>query len=166
MNRFFITTPIYYVNAKPHLGHAYTTIVADALARFHRLCGEDVFFLTGTDEHGDKIAEAAAKAGQTPKEYADAISGLFSSLWPELGITPTRFIRTTDPDLEPQVTIIRSEAETREEVRMGGELKFVKVTPRHGVPYYLVPQGGGGTFIRRNSLDPSLSVPLWVLFSW
>ena len=74
--------------------------------------------------------------------------------------------RTTDPDLEPQVTIIRSEAETREEVRMGGELKFVKVTPRHGVPYYLVPQGGGGTFIRRNSLDPSLSVPLWVLFSW
>ncbi len=74
--------------------------------------------------------------------------------------------RTTDPDLEPQVTILRSEAETREEVRMGGELKFVKVTPRHGVPYYLVPQGSGGTFIRRNSLDPSLSVPLWVLFSW
>ncbi|MHC1790285.1 methionine--tRNA ligase [Solidesulfovibrio sp.] len=98
MNRFFITTPIYYVNAKPHLGHAYTTIVADALARFHALCGEEVFFLTGTDEHGDKIAEAAAKAGQTPKEYADAISGLFSGLWPKLGITPTRFIRTTDAD--------------------------------------------------------------------
>jgi methionyl-tRNA synthetase len=98
VNRFFITTPIYYVNAKPHLGHAYTTIVADALARFHALRGEDVFFLTGTDEHGDKIAEAAAKAGQTPKEYADAISGLFSGLWPTLGITPTRFIRTTDAD--------------------------------------------------------------------
>ena len=98
MNRFFITTPIYYVNAKPHLGHAYTTTVADALARFHALCGEEVFFLTGTDEHGDKIAEAAAKAGQTPKEYADGISGLFSELWPALGITPTRFIRTTDAD--------------------------------------------------------------------
>jgi len=98
VNRFYITTPIYYVNAKPHLGHAYTTIVADALARFHALSGEDVFFLTGTDEHGDKIAEAAAKAGQTPKEYADAISGLFRSLWPKLGITPNRFIRTTDPD--------------------------------------------------------------------
>lgn len=98
MNRFFITTPIYYVNAKPHLGHAYTTIVADSLARFHRLLGEDVFFLTGTDEHGDKIAEAAKAAGQTPKEYADAISGLFSSLWPRLGITPNRFIRTTDAD--------------------------------------------------------------------
>ncbi|MYL85348.1 methionine--tRNA ligase [Desulfovibrio aerotolerans] len=98
MNRFFITTPIYYVNAKPHLGHAYTTIVADALARFHALCGEDVFFLTGTDEHGDKIAEAAAKAGQTPKEYADGISSLFSELWPALGLAPTRFIRTTDAD--------------------------------------------------------------------
>ncbi|EFL49953.1 methionyl-tRNA synthetase [Solidesulfovibrio fructosivorans JJ]] len=98
MNRFFITTPIYYVNAKPHLGHAYTTIVVDALARFHALLGEEVFFLTGTDEHGDKIAEAAQKAGQTPKEYADSISGLFSSLWPKLGIAPRRFIRTTDPD--------------------------------------------------------------------
>jgi methionyl-tRNA synthetase len=98
VNRFFITTPIYYVNAKPHLGHAYTTIVADALARFHALLGEDVYFLTGTDEHGDKIAEAAKAASQTPKEYADAISGLFSSLWPKLGITPNRFIRTTDPD--------------------------------------------------------------------
>lgn len=74
--------------------------------------------------------------------------------------------RTTDPDLEPQVTIIRSETETREEVRMGNELKFVKVTPRHGVPYYLIPQGSSGTFLRRNSLDTSLSVPMWVLFSW
>lgn len=103
MNRFYITTPIYYVNAKPHLGHAYTTIVADALARFHALCGEDVFFMTGTDEHGDKIAEAAAKAGQTPKEYADTISGLFQHLWPRLGITPNRFIRTTDPDHQEAV---------------------------------------------------------------
>ena len=73
--------------------------------------------------------------------------------------------RTTDPELEPQVTIIRNEAETREEVRMGGELKCVKVTPRHGVPYYLVPQRGG-TFIGRNSVDTSRSVPMWVLFSW
>ena len=65
-----------------------------------------------------------------------------------------------------RVTIIRSETETREEVRMGNELKFVKVTPRHGVPYYLIPQGSSGTFLRRNSLDTSLSVPMWVLFSW
>ena len=98
MNRFFISTPIYYVNAKPHLGHAYTTIVADCAARFHRLLGDEVYFLTGTDEHGDKIAEAAKAAGQTPAQYTDAISGLFKNLWPELGIDYTRFIRTTEKE--------------------------------------------------------------------
>jgi methionyl-tRNA synthetase len=98
VNRFFISTPIYYVNAKPHLGHAYTTIVADCAARFHRLLGEEVYFLTGTDEHGDKIAEAAKAAGQTPTQYADAISGLFKNLWPELGVEYTRFIRTTEKE--------------------------------------------------------------------
>ncbi len=95
---FYITTPIYYVNASPHLGHAYTTIVADVLARYHRLAGYRTFFLTGTDEHGDKIAEAARKANLTPKEYADTISAQFRNLWPELGITNDRFIRTTDPE--------------------------------------------------------------------
>jgi methionyl-tRNA synthetase len=98
VSRFFISTPIYYVNAKPHLGHAYTTIVADCAARFHRLLGDEVYFLTGTDEHGDKIAEAAAAAGQTPAQYADAISGLFKNLWPDLGIDYTRFIRTTEKE--------------------------------------------------------------------
>jgi methionyl-tRNA synthetase len=93
---FYITTPIYYVNASPHIGHAYTTIVADALARYHRMAGEDTFFVTGTDEHGDKIAEAAQKAGITPKEYADKISTQFRNLWPELSITNDYFIRTTD----------------------------------------------------------------------
>ena len=70
---FYLTTPIYYVNAEPHLGHAYTTIVADALARWHRLAGDRVWFLTGTDEHGDKIAQAAAAAGVSPQAYADRI---------------------------------------------------------------------------------------------
>jgi methionyl-tRNA synthetase len=93
---FYITTPIYYVNASPHLGHAYTTIVADTLARYHRMAGEDTFFVTGTDEHGDKIAEAAQKAGITPKEYADKISEQFRNLWPELSVTNDYFIRTTD----------------------------------------------------------------------
>lgn len=93
---FYITTPIYYVNASPHIGHAYTTIVADVLARYHRMAGEDTFFVTGTDEHGDKIAEAAQKAGVTPQEYADKISAQFRSLWPELSITNNYFIRTTD----------------------------------------------------------------------
>jgi methionyl-tRNA synthetase len=93
---FYITTPIYYVNASPHIGHAYTTIVADVLARYHRLHGVRTFFTTGTDEHGDKIAEAAQKAGVTPKEYADRISAQFRALWPELAVTNDYFIRTTD----------------------------------------------------------------------
>jgi methionyl-tRNA synthetase len=93
---FYITTPIYYVNASPHIGHAYTTIVADVLARYHRMAGVNTFFVTGTDEHGDKIAEAAQKAGVSPKEYADKISAQFRSLCPELSITNDYFIRTTD----------------------------------------------------------------------
>ena len=95
---FYITTPIYYVNASPHIGHAYTTIVADVLSRYHRMAGDDTFFVTGTDEHGDKIAEAAQKAGITPKQYADKISAQFRNLWPELSVTNDYFIRTTDPD--------------------------------------------------------------------
>lgn len=93
----YITTPIYYVNAQPHLGHAYTTIVADAYSRFRRLTGEKVRFQTGTDEHGDKIAEAAAREDVAPKAYADRISSLFRETWPLLEITPDHFIRTTDP---------------------------------------------------------------------
>ncbi len=92
----YITTPIYYVNAQPHLGHAYTTIVADTYSRFRRLCGDTVRFQTGTDEHGDKIAEAAAREGVSPKEYADRISGMFRDTWPLLDIAPDNFIRTTD----------------------------------------------------------------------
>ncbi|MGN0008091.1 MAG: methionine--tRNA ligase [Desulfovibrionaceae bacterium] len=96
MDSFFITTPIYYVNARPHLGHAYTTIVADALARYHRLMGEETMFLTGTDEHGDKIVRSAEKEGISPKEFVDRISGEFRALWPRLGIENDRFVRTTD----------------------------------------------------------------------
>lgn len=94
----YITTPIYYVNAQPHLGHAYTTIVADTYSRFKRVCGEDVRFQTGTDEHGDKIAEAADKEGVQPKEYADQISDLFKNTWPTLTVNYDNFIRTTDSD--------------------------------------------------------------------
>jgi methionyl-tRNA synthetase len=95
---YYITTPIYYVNASPHIGHAYTTIVADVLARYYRLAGYRTFFVTGTDEHGDKIAEAAQKASISPKAYADRISAQFRALWPELMVTNDYFIRTTDPD--------------------------------------------------------------------
>lgn len=96
MKSFFITTPIYYVNAKPHLGHAYTTVVADSLARFHKLLGDDTLLLTGTDEHGDKIVQAAEKEGRTPQEFVDAISARFQELWPQLAIANDRFVRTTD----------------------------------------------------------------------
>jgi len=94
---FYITTPIYYVNARPHLGHAYTTIVADVAARFHTMGGGDAYFLTGTDEHGDKVVRAAKKENLTPRVYVDTISQLFRDLWPELNISNTNFIRTTDP---------------------------------------------------------------------
>lgn len=96
MERFYITTPIYYVNAKPHLGHAYTTIIADTMKRFQQMMGKETFFLTGTDEHGDKIVQAAEKNKCTPQEYVDQISQLFKDLWPELGICNDHFIRTTD----------------------------------------------------------------------
>ncbi len=94
----YITTPIYYVNDVPHIGHAYTTIIADTLARYSRLIGLETLFLTGTDEHGQKIEEAAVSRGRTPQEYADEISGKFKSLWDEFEISYDKFIRTTDED--------------------------------------------------------------------
>jgi methionyl-tRNA synthetase len=97
-DRFYVTTPIYYVNAEPHIGHAYTTIVADVVSRYNRIAGRETYFLTGTDEHGDKIVTAAQRSGKSPQAYADEISGLFRSLWPKLNIGNDRFIRTTDPD--------------------------------------------------------------------
>jgi len=96
-DRFYLSTPIYYVNAPPHSGHAYTTIVADAVSRYHRLAGRQVYFLTGTDEHGDKIARAAAQANESPQAYADRISGLFRQAWQRLDLRFDQFIRTTEP---------------------------------------------------------------------
>jgi len=103
---YYVTTPIYYVNAEPHLGHAYTTVVADVVARFKRLKGEEVFFLTGTDEHGDKIVQAAQKAGLSPKEYVDRMSKAFRDTWPLLNISYSRFIRTTDPEHKRVVQLV------------------------------------------------------------
>ena len=96
MGTYYLTTPIYYVNARPHLGHAYTTIVGDALARWHRLLGDDVHFLTGTDEHGLKIQQAADAAGMTPQEFTDSIAPLFAQAWQRLNISHDDFIRTTE----------------------------------------------------------------------
>ena len=94
----YITTPIYYVNDVAHIGHAYTTIIADMLARYSRLTGLNTFLLTGTDEHGQKIAQSAELRGKTPKEYADEISGKFRTLWDDFDITYDKFIRTTDEE--------------------------------------------------------------------
>ncbi|HVB05933.1 MAG TPA: methionine--tRNA ligase [Acidimicrobiales bacterium] len=101
--RYFQTTPIFYVNDRPHLGTAYTVVVADALARWHRLIGDDVFFLTGTDEYGLKVARAAAERGLSPKAWVDEASEWFRKAWAELGITNDAFIRTTDPEHEVAV---------------------------------------------------------------
>ena len=94
--KFYITTPIYYVNDKPHIGHAYTTIAADVLARYHKKLGEDVFFLTGTDEHGDKIAESAKRARKSPQEFTDGVVKDFKKAWVKLDIKYDDFIRTTE----------------------------------------------------------------------
>jgi methionyl-tRNA synthetase len=96
-NRYYLTTPIYYVNARPHLGHAYSTIVCDAIARRKRALGIDTWFLTGTDEHGQKIERSAEQAGCTPQEFTDRIAAEFRGLWDRLGLTYDDFIRTTEP---------------------------------------------------------------------
>jgi methionyl-tRNA synthetase len=96
-NNFYITTPIYYVNDRPHIGHAYTTILADVLARFHRAMGDDVLFLTGLDEHGQKVQQAAQQRGLEPRAHCDELAVRFTDLWKKLGISNDDFIRTTQP---------------------------------------------------------------------
>lgn len=115
---FYVTTPIYYVNAPPHIGHAYSTIAADVQRRFHAMRGEQTFFLTGTDEHGDKIVQAAHAGGVSPKEYVDRISAMFRDTWPLLGVEYDRFIRTTD--LEHVATVQRILSQVHEK----GEIVF------------------------------------------
>jgi len=95
--KFYITTPIYYVNARPHIGHAYTTIACDTIARRHRMLGDDTWFLTGTDEHGQKIERAAQAAGKTPQQLTDEVSAQFRGLWDRMGLSYDDFIRTTSP---------------------------------------------------------------------
>ena len=96
--KYYITTPIYYPSSKFHVGHCYCTIIADAIARYKRLQGYDVFFMTGTDEHGQKIERKAKEAGKTPKEYVDEIVSDTKDLWKSLGITYDKYIRTTDKE--------------------------------------------------------------------
>jgi methionyl-tRNA synthetase len=116
MGRFYVTTPIYYVNDVPHLGTAYTTIVADALRRLHMLVGDETFMLTGTDEHGQKIERQAREEGLEPKAFTDKISERFREAWPKLDVHADRFIRTTDPDHEAFV------AELWKKIEANGDL--------------------------------------------
>ena len=93
---FYITTPIYYVNAEPHIGHAYSTILADVIKKVYQLIGYDSYFLTGTDEHGDKIVQAAEEKGVSPQDFTDTISGKFRQAWKNIGISNDDYIRTTE----------------------------------------------------------------------
>lgn len=146
--QFFLTTPIYYVNAAPHVGHAYTTIMSDILVRHHRQRGDDVFFLTGTDEHGAKIARSAEEAGRTPREHADALSARFRELGEVVGATYDFFIRTTDERHVAEVQNVLSVIHDRGDIYKGsyggwyctacenfyaeGDLTGGKLCPIHG----------------------------------
>ena len=116
---FYVTTPIYYVNDVPHIGHCYTTFAADTLARWHRLAGEDVYFLTGTDEHGQKIEKAARAAGISPEAHADKYANRFRALWSKMGISNDDFIRTTESRHEAVVRAVWNRLEAAGDIYLG-----------------------------------------------
>lgn len=116
---FYITTPIYYVNANPHVGHVYSTMIADCLARYHRLGGKEVFFVTGTDEHGQKVDQKAKSLNKSPKEFADEISQNFKDCFQKLGFQYDRFIRTTDKDHEEEVKKMWKLLEQKGDIYLG-----------------------------------------------
>lgn len=120
MSRYYLTTPIYYPNAEPHIGHAYTTIAADTIARYHRLMGDDTFFLTGTDEHGVKMVKTAAERGIPPEKLADQNVAIFQQVWKELGISHDDFIRTTDPRHKAGVQRIVEKLLASDDIYLGG----------------------------------------------
>lgn len=117
--KYYITTPIYYPSAKLHIGHTYCTSIADAVARFKRLDGYDVFFLTGSDEHGQKIEQKAEEAGVTPIQYVDGIVALFKQLWKELNITNDDFIRTTEERHKKVVQMLFQRAYDKGDIYLG-----------------------------------------------
>src|SRR3954470_22498768 len=118
-NRFYITTPIYYPNGEPHLGHVYTTICADTIARYHRLASDDTFFLTGTDEHGLKMAKEAGEQGIEPAALADRYAATFENLWKEFNVTNDDFIRTTQPRHKASVQRIVERLLANDDIYLG-----------------------------------------------
>ena len=117
--KFYVTTPIYYATDIPHIGHAYTTLAADVLARYYKLKGENVFFLTGTDEHGKKVEKAAKKKGKSPKEFVDKLIPKFKTAWKNLNINYDRFIRTTDKDHEKVVREVLKKVYEKGDIYLG-----------------------------------------------
>jgi methionyl-tRNA synthetase len=113
---YYLTTPIYYVNGKPHIGHAYTSILCDTFARFHRMMGEDVFYLTGTDEHGIKVQKVALEQGKDPKTFVDEIVPKFKELWSLLGVRYDHFVRTTDDYHKQVVQKVLSDLEKKGDI--------------------------------------------------
>jgi methionyl-tRNA synthetase len=137
--KFYLTTPIYYVNARPHIGHAYSTIAADVIARRHRLLGDDTFFLTGTDEHGQKVQRSAEKAGVPPQQFADEVSATFQNLWKRMGITNDDYIRTTDERHKRGVQKLWSDLEAR------GAIYLSTYTGQYSVGEEMFVEGPPGT---------------------
>ena len=137
--KFYLTTPIYYVNARPHIGHAYTTIVADVLARRHRLAGDDTWFLTGTDEHGLKIERASAAAKVPPQSFTDEVSATFRRLWDRMGLTYDQYIRTTDEAHKRGVQRLWQELESR------GKIYLSSYTGQYCVSEEIFVEGPPGT---------------------
>ena len=116
---YYITTPIYYVNAEPHIGHAYTTVVADVLARFHRLLGIETRFQTGTDEHGEKVLDAAREAGLPVREFVDRISARFRRTWDDMSISYDAYVRTTSPEHQRVVQYILNKVHDSGDIYFG-----------------------------------------------
>src|SRR6266702_568735 len=137
--KFYLTTPIYYVNARPHIGHAYSTIAADVIARRHRLLGDDTFFLTGTDEHGQKDQRSAEAAGTPPQQFADEVSATFRNLWKRMGITNNDYIRTTDERHKRGVQKLWRDLEAR------GAIYLSTYTGQYSVGEEMFVEGPPGT---------------------
>ena len=141
---FYITTPIYYVNDKPHIGHAYTTLACDVLARFKRLDGYDVMFLTGTDEHGQKVEKAAQAAGKTPQEFTDEVSQNFRRLAADMNYSNDDFIRTTEPRHEKAVQDLWHRMKSNGDIYLGSYAGWYSVRDEAFYTDAEVSEGQGG----------------------
>ncbi|MEI6159245.1 MAG: methionine--tRNA ligase, partial [Roseococcus sp.] len=166
MSPIYLTTPIYYVNDKPHIGHAYTSLATDVLARWHRLAGREVYFLTGTDEHGQKVEKAAQDAGEEPRAFTDRVSQAFRDLTVTMGFSNDGFIRTTEPRHYAACQALWNRLKERGEIYLGAYEGWYAVrdeafygpdelTERDGVKY--APSGAPVEWVREPSYFFKLS---------